>query len=54
MAAAFKIEITAIRIHQMSRKRNISCYTGARSIYLFDRTRETALRFRKRNASFKL
>lgn len=27
MAAAFKIEITAIRIHQMSRKRNISCYT---------------------------
>lgn len=34
MAEAFKIEITAIRIHQTSRKRNISCI---KSIYLFDR-----------------
>lgn len=37
MAEAFKIEITAIRIHQTSRKRNIFCI---KSIYLFDRVKK--------------
>lgn len=47
MAEAFKIEITAIRIHQTSRKRNISCI---KSIYLFDRVKKKKKkRFREQN-----
>lgn len=52
MAEAFKIEITAIRIHQTSRKRNIS---RVKSIYLFDRVKKKKKmkRFRERNPWFK-
>lgn len=44
MVEAFKIEITAIRIHQTSRKRNIS---RVKSIYLFDRVKK-----KKKNETF--
>lgn len=52
MAEAFKIEITAIRIHQTSRKRNISCI---KSIYLFDRIQKEKKkkRFQEQNSWFK-